>query len=96
MDVVETARALLLEARPLFVAETANPCLKESGRDGAARDLVELDLSVASGDMEAMGEVMVSAVVLASFEASPKGRGLHGRLRRFGEMVWPQHYAARG
>lgn len=84
---------LLRETRPLFVAATTGPCYKESGRASARRDLAALDLALSAGTLEALQEVFVQAVVLSSFEdGTPKGRGLAGRVRRFGEATWPADY----
>jgi hypothetical protein len=90
-----TARALLVECRPLFVAETVNPCLKESGRESARHELAELDSSLASASLAACQDSFLHAVALASFShRTPAGRGLAGRVRRFAVATWPADYTA--
>jgi hypothetical protein len=84
---------LLQETRLLFVAATVDPCYDDLGREYARRELAALDLALSIGTLDALQDVFVQAVVLSSFEdGTAKGRGLAGRVRRFGEATWPADY----
>ena len=70
---------LLAECRPLFVAETVDPCYTPSGRERSRRTLQELNDCLAAATPT--DDIAVEAVCLSSYrDGTPKGRGLAKRI----------------
>jgi hypothetical protein len=97
MNAAETltkALSLLVEARPLFVAASTDLVYSEYGRESYHQALAALDAAVGTPTLEAFEELVIEAEILT--DDSAKGRGLRGRLRRFGVATWPDNYSRRG
>ena len=79
---------LLAECRPLFVAETVDPCYTPSGCERSRRTPQELDDCLAAGTPT--DDIAVEAVCLSSYrDGTPKGRGLAKRMRAAAEAAFP-------
>ena len=82
---------LLVECRPLFVAETVGEYLTERGRESNRRLLQELDACIAAGTPT--DDIVCEAVCLADFAGgTPKGRGRYNRLRAAAEEAFPETF----